>query len=90
MEQAELALSPLKKGICMTINEPTKPVTDPQRFSDCQEALEPYVQGIIAFAVAAKWGEIEATEAIIALAEHHVLSIGAKDEVNSRIGALKK
>ena len=62
------------------IRQPNRAKTDAKRFADCQDALEPYVQGLIALAVAAKWGDIEATEAIIALAEQHVISIGSSAE----------
>lgn len=50
---------------------------DPERedtFLACQEALEPYIKGVIATAVSMGWDEMVATEAVIALGEHHALA----------------
>ena len=69
----------------MTIARPTRPQTDPQRFLDCQEALAPFVRKLIAKAVAANWSAIEATEAIIVLAEHDALSMGDKAWTNGML-----
>ena len=65
----------------MAIRTPTKSTSDPQRFSDCREALEPYVRSIIALAVECNWGEIEAAEAILALAEHHMIAVGSNADL---------
>ena len=69
----------------MTIAEPTRPQTDPQRFLDCQETLAPFVRILIANAVAAKWSAIEATEAIIVLAEHDALCMGDRAWTNDML-----
>lgn len=61
----------------MAIAKPIRPLTDPQRFLDCQGALSPLVLKLIADAVDAEWSPIEATEAIIVLAEQDALSKGA-------------
>jgi len=50
---------------------------DPDReenFLACQEALEPYIKAVIGTAVSRGWDEMVATEAVIALAEHHALA----------------
>ena len=55
---------------------------DPDReshFQACQNALEPYVEAIIAIAVKHGWDEMVATESVIALAEHHALDKFAYD-----------
>ncbi|MBZ5763679.1 hypothetical protein LAV84_29900 [Rhizobium sp. VS19-DR104.2] len=69
----------------MTIAKPTRPPTDPQRFLDCQEALSPFVLKLIADAVDAEWSPIEATEAIIVLAEQDALHKGATVWINEML-----
>jgi hypothetical protein len=43
-------------------------------FLACQNALEPYIEGVISAAVTQGWDEMVATEAIIALGERHALA----------------
>lgn len=69
----------------MPITPPPRPPEHPDRFLDAQEALEAAVLQIIENAVAAGWGEIEALEAAISIAENRMLAIGENDRMLAKI-----
>lgn len=59
-----------------------EPGRDPQDlFRECQDALEPYFNSMVGRGVNAGWKELVVTEAIIALAERHGLTLASNDGV---------
>lgn len=71
----------------MTISDPQRPADYPDRLSDCEQAIEAELQALIARAVEAGWSETEACVAIGSLADHHVLSMLANEQLDMRISA---
>lgn len=71
----------------MAITGPQRPTDYPDRFSDCEQAIEAELQALIALAMKAGWGEAEACVAIGSLADHHVLSMLANEQLDMRISA---
>lgn len=69
----------------MPITPPPRPPEHPDRFLDAQEAMEAAVLQIIENAVAAGWGEIEALEAAVSIAENRILAIGENDRMLAKI-----
>lgn len=60
----------------MSISPPDKPTDHPDRFLQCQEAIEDAFQDLVEQAVAAGWGEAETVAAVVELADHHMLAQG--------------
>ncbi|MBB5276297.1 hypothetical protein HNR26_002349 [Rhizobium rosettiformans] len=58
----------------MAIDPPIRPSDHPDRFLDCQQALEPRFQALIEDAISAGWGEDEAVLAVIMLGDNHMLA----------------
>lgn len=80
------------RAICsiMTIKPPPRPADHSDRFLDAQEAIEADVLQLVEDAVANGWGEIEALEAAIAVAENRMLAIGENESVTRQIEELRK
>ena len=67
------------------VAKPRKAGDYEDRSLDCEEALEPAFQELMALAIKVGWGEAEASAAIISLAENHMLSLTANDETMAAI-----
>ncbi|MEJ1928834.1 hypothetical protein WDZ92_00985 [Nostoc sp. NIES-2111] len=74
----------------MTITPPPRPADHPDRFLDAQEAIEGNVLDVVAKAVEAGWGEVEALAAVVAVAENRMLAICENERVNRQIEELRK
>lgn len=57
----------------------------PDRFLDCQSAIEGPLQALIAIAISAKWGEAETCAAIVELADNLMLARAANIETDLQI-----
>lgn len=71
----------------MAISAPKRNAGDPDRFAECEEAIEAELQRLIARAVDVGWDEAEACSAIVSLADNHMLGMMANDEVATRIAS---
>ena len=59
----------------MSIKGPKHPANHPDRLIDCEFAIEPAFQAIIAAAIAVGWTEGEVTSAMIGLATNHAFGV---------------
>lgn len=74
----------------MTIDAPRHGPDHPDRFIDCQEALEAAFQALVWEAMKAGWGEAEAVAAIIELADAHVLAAGENEKLESLLRDIRR
>jgi hypothetical protein len=74
----------------MAIDAPRKPDDYPERFLECEQALEAAVQALIWEAVKAGWDEGEACAAVASLADHHVLAMQANACAERSMRGLKQ
>lgn len=65
----------------MKIAGPKRPRTHPHRHLDCEEAIEAMFHGVAAAAEAAGWSRYETADALISLADNHVLAIEVNDQL---------
>ncbi|PLU02515.1 hypothetical protein [Sinorhizobium medicae] len=70
----------------MKIAGPKRPTAHPDRHLDCEEALEAMFQAVAAAAEAAGWSRNETADALINLADNHVLAIEASNQL-AKFGA---
>lgn len=73
----------------MAIDAPRKPDDYPERFLECEQAMEAAVQALIWEAVKAGWDEGEACAAIASLADHHILSLGCNEMADAMMRKLR-
>lgn len=62
----------------------------PDRFIECQEAIEGQMQELIAEAVQVGWSKAETLAAIIEVAENLALGMGEDEEMAAILSAIKK
>jgi hypothetical protein len=72
----------------MPITGPKSDERTPDRFLQCEDALEAEFQALVWKAVKAGWDEGEAAVAIASLADHHILSMRYDDETLASIRKL--
>jgi hypothetical protein len=74
----------------MSIHPPGKPLDHPDRFLDCQQALEPAFQNVVERATAAGWEEVEVVAALVTLADHHMLARGENIALDELLADLRR
>lgn len=76
-----------------TTNAIAPPETGPDhadRHLACQEAIEPGFQALVEQAVESDWSSGEVAEALVELADNHMLALAAKAETDQRIKEAKR
>lgn len=71
------------------MNHARHPLNHPDRFLDCQAAMEDHFNEIMEAAQSAGWTPAEASAAIIDLADNYMLKLFANDETIRQIVAAK-
>lgn len=71
----------------MDITAPKHPPEHPDRGIDCEFAIEPTFQAVIAAAVAAGWNEAEVAEAVLDLSRNHIAGMLADHTTDMDIEA---
>ena len=69
--------------------DPPSHVTGPDRYLDCQLALEERFRILVEEAIAAGWGETEVLSALTDLADNHMLARLAEMELQAFLRKLK-
>ena len=73
-----------------SISRPFVTRDDPDRDIRCQDALDSAFCELLAGAMDAGWSERESVEAIIAIAESHLLSVAANDGTDGLVTMLRQ
>ena len=73
----------------MPISGPKQSSEHPDRLTDCEEALEAELNGLIDRAICAGWGEDEICAALTSLADHRMLSLLANADLRRRIASVE-
>lgn len=72
------------------ICKPAMSVDDPDRFLECQDAMDIAFQDLANRAVAAGWSEREVAAALVDLADNHMLMHDANADTEAALAKLKR
>lgn len=69
---------------------PKRPIKDPDRLLDCEEAMEAAFQTVIERAAAAGWSQEQATLELITLIQAHVDTMRANEKTEETIAKARR